>query len=104
MKRIGFIMKLLPGHAAEYIKRHDEIWPELISLLKTSGIRDYSIFLDESTNQLFGYLKIEEERKLDKLSDEPVMRKWWTYMKDIMETHEDASPVSLSLQEVFYLP
>jgi L-rhamnose mutarotase len=104
MQRVAFKMKLFKGFEAEYKKRHDAIWPELQSLLKNSGIREYSIFLDEQTNILFGYLTIENARKLDKLPAEPVIKKWWAYMKDIMETNDDNSPVSISLKEVFYLP
>lgn len=103
MHRIAFKMKLFKGKEAEYKKRHDAIWPELKSLLKTTGIEDYSIFLDEETNDLFGVLKIEDPMKLDELPHHPVMKKWWSYMKDIMETNEDESPVSVRMSEVFYL-
>jgi len=103
MHRIAFKMKLFAGRSEEYKKRHDEIWPELKSLLKTTGIEEYSIFVDEETDLLFGILKIEDELKLDELPNHPVMRKWWSYMKDIMETNEDNSPVSIRLKEVFYL-
>ena len=103
MQRIAFKMKLFKGYEAEYKKRHDEIWPELKSLLKQTGIEDYSIFLDEETNILFGVLKVEDTLKLDELPNHTVMRKWWNYMKDIMETNEDGSPVSVRMSEVFYL-
>jgi L-rhamnose mutarotase len=103
MQRIGFKMKLLKGHEAEYKKRHDEIWPELVFLLKKNGISDYSIFLDEETNILFAVLKTDDADALDKLSLAPVMQQWWSYMKDIMQTNEDNSPVSIPLEEVFYL-
>lgn len=103
MQRIAFKMKLFKGKEAEYKKRHDAIWPELKSLLKTTGIEDYSIFLDEETNVLFGVLNIEDPGKLDELPDHPVMKKWWNHMKDIMETNEDGSPVSVKMSEVFYL-
>ena len=103
MHRVAFKMKLFKGKEAEYKKRHDEIWTELKSLLKTTGIEDYSIFLDEETNVLFGILKVEDTLKLDELPNHPVMRKWWSYMKDIMETNEDGSPVSVRMSEVFYL-
>ena len=103
MQRIAFKMKLFKGKEAEYKKRHDEIWPELKSLLKHAGIEDYSIFFDEETNDLFGVLKIEDPMKLDELPNHPVMKKWWSYMKDIMETNEDESPVSVRMSEVFYL-
>ncbi len=80
------------------------MWPELKKLLKETGISDYSIFLDETTNSLFGILKIDDELSLDKLPEQPVMKQWWAYMKDIMETNPDNSPVSIPLKEVFYLP
>ncbi len=38
------------------------------------------------------------------MKDNPIIQKWWDYMSDIMETHDDNSPVSIELQEVFYLP
>ena len=104
MQRIAFKMKLHKGFEAEYQKRHDAIWPELVLLLQKSGIRDYSIFLDEQTNDLFAYLTLPDPSKLDDLPHEPVMKKWWNYMKDIMETNDDHSPVSQPLKEVFYLP
>lgn len=104
MRRLAFKMKLFKGYEAEYKKRHDEIWPELSTLLKKNGIDDYSIFLDAETNTLFGVLKIDDPQLLDKLPLEPIMQKWWNYMKDIMETHADNSPISIPLKEVFYLP
>lgn len=103
MQRVAFKMKLFKGYEAEYKKRHDEIWNDLKNLLKHAGVTDYSIFLDEETNFLFAYLIIEDAKKLDALSHEPVMKKWWSYMKDIMETNDDGSPVVGELKEVFYL-
>ena len=104
MERVAFKMKLFKGNETEYKKRHDEIWPELSKLLKEKGISEYSIFLDEETGYLFGVLKIPDRRKLDELPSHPVMKKWWAYMKDVMESDPDNSPVSVPLQEVFYLP
>jgi L-rhamnose mutarotase len=103
MQRVAFKMQLFKGKEDEYRKRHEEIWDELKELLKRSGINDYSIFLDETTNDLFGYLTIEDAKKLDELPNEPVMKKWWAYMKDLMQTNEDDSPVNIRLKEVFYL-
>ncbi len=101
--RVAFKMKLHSGKEEEYKRRHDELWPELKSLLKQSGIREYSIFLDTETNTLFGVMELEEELKMKALPSHPVMKKWWAYMKDIMETNEDDSPVSIPLKELFYL-
>jgi L-rhamnose mutarotase len=104
MARVGFTMKLFKGKEEEYKKRHDEIWPELADLLRKHGIREYSIFLDEPTGTLFGVLSMDDPQLLDKLPLQPVMQKWWSYMKDIMESNPDNSPVSIPLKEVFYMP
>lgn len=104
MARVAFKMKLNKGFEKEYKKRHDELWPELQQLLTATGISEYSIFLDKETNILFGVLKAKDPAALDNLPSEPVMQRWWAYMKDIMETNADNSPVSIPLKEVFYLP
>ncbi len=103
MARVAFKMQLFAGKKEEYKKRHDQLWPELELLLKQTGINNYSIFLDESTNSLFGSLEIDDPKKLDTLPAHPVMQKWWVYMKDIMESNSDNSPLSTPLNEVFYL-
>lgn len=104
MARVCFKMQLHKGFEAEYKKRHDEIWPELVELLKYSGISDYVIFLDETNNSLLGFLKVEDTVKLDELPSYEVMQRWWKYMGDIMEANPDNSPVSIPLKEVFYMP
>lgn len=104
MHRIAFKMQLFKGYEQEYKKRHDEIWPELTQLLKETGISEYSIFLDETTNSLFGVLKAEDPALLNDLPQQPVMQRWWKYMGDIMESNQDHSPVQVPLKEVFYLP
>lgn len=104
MERIAFRMQLKKGYEAEYQKRHQEIWPELTLLLKNTGISEYSIFLEPVSLQLFGFLKISDAVKLNDLPNEPLMQRWWTYMKDLMECHDNHAPISLPLQEVFYLP
>ncbi len=96
-------MKLFPGFADEYKSRHDEIWPGIVEILKGAGIGDYSIFIDEETNYLFGVLKAVNIESVDDLTSNPIMQQWWQFMSDIMETNNDNSPVSTPLKEVFYL-
>lgn len=102
--RIAFRMQLNPGVREEYRRRHDAIWPRLSELLKQTGIEDYSIFHDETTDALFAVMKVEDPESLKDLPAHPVMREWWAYMKDLMQTHADHEPVSVPLQEVFHLP
>lgn len=103
MKRFGFKMKLLPGFKNEYLRRHNEIWPELVKLLKDNGICNYSIFLDEETNTLFAYQEQKGESSSQDLGNTEIVRKWWKYMADIMETNPDFSPVTIPLEQVFYM-
>jgi L-rhamnose mutarotase len=103
MKREAFKMYLKPGFEKEYEKRHNEIWPELKQLLKESGVSDYSIFWDKETNILFASQLVEGGASSQDLGENPVVRKWWAYMADIMNTNQDNSPVSIPLKEVFHL-
>lgn len=103
MEKVAFKMQLKAGYEAEYKKRHDEIWPELHTLLKEAGISDYSIHLDAETSVLFAVLWRTDNHTMDDLPSHPVMQKWWANMADIMETNADHSPVATPLLNVFHL-
>lgn len=96
-------MTLHPGQAAEYRRRHDAIWPELVEALTAAGVLDYRIFLDAETNLLFAVLTRRTDHTMDALREEPVMRRWWTMMADIMETGPTLEPLTAPLSEVFRL-
>jgi L-rhamnose mutarotase len=96
-------MQLKPGCIAEYKRRHDEIWPELADLLRSAGISDYSIFLDEETLTLFAVRKETDSAKAAQLRDHPVVRRWWDSMAPLMDVRADNEPVAHALKEVFYL-
>ena len=103
MLRNAFKMQLKPGFEAEYKKRHDEIWPELSKRLIDAGISDYSIFLDEETLTLFAVQKLTDDNQADQLPGTDIVKKWWAYMADIMDTNPDNSPVAKPLKEVFHM-
>jgi L-rhamnose mutarotase len=103
MERRAFAMKLKPGMKDEYKRRHERIWPELVSLLKDAGVHDYTIFLDERTNTLFGVQRVDGEHGSQELGAQRIVQEWWHHMADIMETNPDESPVTISLEEVFHM-
>lgn len=103
MKRLAFKMHLYEGEKEEYIKRHNEIWPELQKLLKDAGVSEYSIFWDEGTNTLFAFQKVAGKGGSQNLGETEIVKKWWKYMADIMKTNPDNSPVTIELEEVFYM-
>ena len=104
MEKHAFLMTLNPGQAAEYKRRHDAIWPELVDLLHDAGVSDYSIHLDEATNTLFGVLWRRTDHTMDALPATEIMQRWWAHMADIMETHPDNEPLVRPLTQVFHMP
>jgi L-rhamnose mutarotase len=104
MEKFAFKMRLNPGCRDEYRKRHDEIWPELVALLKEAGVSDYSIHLDDETNILFGVLWRTDDHGMDDLPSHEVMQRWWAHMADIMETNADDEPLAIPLETVFHMP
>lgn len=99
----GFKMKLYPGMAAEYEKRHNELWPEMATMIHEHGGKNYSIFWDKETDILFGYIEIEDEEKWAAGADTAINRKWWDFMAPLMETNPDNSPISVDLPLMFHL-
>ena len=103
MIRKAFVMAVHEGAEAEYETRHNPIWPELEETLRAHGAHNYSIFRHEGTNQLFGYVEIENEAQWQALAATDVCRRWWASMKDLMPTNPDDSPRSQELIPVFHM-
>jgi L-rhamnose mutarotase len=103
MKRKAFVMSVNAGMEEEYHRRHSPIWPELEALLRAHGVHSYSIFLDAHTRQLFGYAEIEDEERWSAIANTTVCQRWWKYMREIMPSNPDDSPVSRELREVFHI-
>ena len=98
MVRKALTMNVYPEYIDEYIKRHNELWPEMKDVLMAHGCKSYSIYVDRKTNILFAYLEIEDEARWAEVADTEINRKWWDFMADIMETNPDNSPVCIDLQ------
>ena len=101
--RVAFKMHLNKGQKEEYKRRHNELWPELHQLLKEAGVSEYSIFLDEETDILFAFQKVEGDGGSQDLGQTEIVQKWWKYMSDIMASNPDNSPVTKPLTELFYM-
>jgi len=103
MRREAFKMYLLPGKKEEYKRRHAHLFPELRTLLHDSGVRNYSIYLDEQTDTLYAYQELEGVGGSQDLGSTEVCQRWWAYMADIMVVNDDNSPVSVPLPEMFHM-
>ena len=104
MIRKAFLMRVHRDCQQEYEKRHNPIWPELEAVLREHGARNYSIFLNAASGDLFAYVEIEDQERWDRIASTGVCKKWWAHMKEIMPSHADNSPISTELREVFHLP
>ena len=98
-KRRAWVMKLKPGNEVLYKKKHDDIWPEMIDLMKKQGTISFSIYR-------YGYLLFAYQEKDSSIPEsntiDPIVKKWWKMMSPLMETNQDYSPISESLEEMFY--
>lgn len=103
MIRKAFLMRVNSDAHHEYERRHRPIWAELETVLKNHGAANYSIFLEPETNQLFGYVEISSEELWSQIAGTEECKRWWAFMKDVMPTNHDDSPISTELKEVFHL-
>lgn len=102
-ERIAFRMKVHPGRIAEYRKRHDELWPEMIEALHAAGVSDYSIWHDPETDYLFGTLVRADDHTMADLPKTEANMRWWKFMADIMDYNADGTPHVVGLDQVFQL-
>lgn len=100
--RLASVMQLKPGTEQTYKERHNALWPEMATLLKTHGAHQYSIFLHPETLQLFAYLEVDDAARWQAIADSEVCQRWWCYMSDIMLVNDDLSPKHTSLTNMFY--
>ena len=105
MIRKAFLIQAKPGMATEYQRRHNPIWPDLWKTLKDYGVSNYSIFLNEDTGALFGYLEVEDEAKYESIAETEVCQRWWKYMTEVLVSESDESPKAREdiLKEVFHI-
>ena len=104
MERYAWKAIVKEGKIDEYVKRHNEIWPELVEVLKAAGIKNYTIW--NVGNELFGYYECEKgvQFAADTQAKSPVVDQWNEFMKDVMIMEMDpqtgAQPM---LKQVFFL-
>ena len=96
-------MSVDAGQQEEYVRRHRDIWPELRDALLDHGVSSYSIFLDPATSDLFAYVEYDSEERWAAVAATAACQRWWKYMREIMPAHDDNTPVTAPLTEVFHL-
>ena len=102
MEKYAWKATVIDGKLDEYVKRHNEIWPEMLEVLKEAGIVNYTIWL--SGNELFGYYECEKgiQYAAKVQAESPTVKKWDEYMKDILIMEKDpVTGAQPQLEKVF---
>ena len=99
-QQFAWVLEVRPGYEDEYKKRHEEIWPEMVDMLRNAGVRNYSIFRHGLT--LFGYFETDDlEQTITAINASDVNRRWGEYMTPVMKIEIDSQknfPFLLPLQ------
>ena len=80
MQRMGMVIGLKPDKVTEYKRLHAAVWPEILDMISTCNITNYSIFLKEPENMLFGYWEYcgkDFAADAAKMAADPMTQKWW---------------------------
>ena len=89
MEKYAWKAILKEGKKEEYVRRHNEICPEMLEVLEAAGIKNYTIW--NTGNELFGYYECEKgaDYAAAVQNESPVVAKWNEYMSDVMIMEED---------------
>ena len=105
MQRICFQLQVKPDRIADYRERHAAVWPEMLDALRSTGWRNYSLFLSD-TGTLIGYLECEDfEASRRAMEETEVNARWQAEMAEFFTGLEGRRPDEglLLLDEVFHL-
>ena len=85
MEKYAWKATIVDGCLEEYVRRHNEIWPEMVEVLKEAGIRNYTIW--NTGNEMFGYYECEKGIEFAEKTQagSPIVDKWNEYMDDVLE-------------------
>lgn len=80
MRRMGMMIGIKPEKIDEYKRLHAEVWPEILDGITACNIRNYTIFLREPENLLFGYWEYHGKdfaADAAKMAENPKTKQWW---------------------------
>jgi L-rhamnose mutarotase len=102
------VIRLAPDRVDEYKRLHAQVWPEVIERLARSGVRNYSIFLREPENLLFGvwdYHGSDFQADMDAIASDPATQRWWRLTDPCQIPLDSRAPGEhwAAMREVFHM-
>jgi len=94
-ERTAFVLHVRPDKIEEYIRAHQDVWPEMLDALRGAGIRNYTIFRDG--NRMFGYFEAGDLAAAGRyLAQQDVSTRWQDAMAELLvERVPDGGPPAL---------
>ena len=106
MQRVGFRLQVRPELMDEYVRRHAEVWPDMLQALRETGWTNYTLFLDRSDGTLFGYFETPDLAAAKAgMAAREVNARWQAEMAPFFIALDGKRPDEgfLQLEDVFYL-
>ena len=78
MKRYASVIGVRPDKLAYYKKLHAQPWPEVLAMIESCHIRNYSIYL--FGDQLFSYFEYtgdDYDADMARMAADPITQAWW---------------------------
>ena len=99
------MLRLRPGAAEAYEEAHRAVWPEMLALLKSAGIREYSIYRRDDL-LILALRATDFEATWGQIENHPVNLRWQQAMAPFFAPIEGLRPGERfpMMEEVFYLP
>ena len=105
MQRVCFLLKVRTDRLDEYRRRHEQVWPEMLAALSTTGWHNYSLFLRDD-GLLVGYVETPDlDAALEGMARTDVNARWQAEMAEFFEDLDGRRPDEsfLTLPEIFHL-
>lgn len=103
MERTCFLMEIVPGMEEEYGRRHDEIWPEMLSALSDAGMTNYSLFRRGTTVIAYAECHPDAATVFARLDRSNVNARWSRWFEDVLVQHTDVSRNHSHAAEVWHM-
>jgi len=105
MKRFGQTIRLKPEGAADYVRHHAAVWPEVKAKIAECNLRNYSIYVHDGVAfSYFEYVGTDFEADMAKMAAHGATQKWWDVVKPLMSPLETRKPGEFwaDMEEVFH--
>ena len=110
MKRYGSVVQVKPDKLQEYVRLHEDVWPDVLKMITQCNIRNYSIYLrklPDGQHYLFSYFEYvgkDFAADMATMAADPTTQRWWAVCKPCHEPFPDRAEGEwwAGMEEVFH--